>query len=126
MRRSHNYTAEPKVEIPKPKGPGNVAKIGDDFGKAGTLVENPGTKIDWSKVSTHGEQRMNERGVTREMAESWIENGKALSQNNGSKHLFFSEEGAAVVATDGTLVTTIPKSKYDDVYKALSTSLFGK
>jgi hypothetical protein len=69
---------------------------------------------------------MNERGVTKEMAESWVENGKALSQNNGSKHLFFSEEGAAVVANDGTLVTTIPKSKYDDAYKALSTSLFGK
>ncbi|MDP4097660.1 WXG100 family type VII secretion target [Paenibacillus sp. P96] len=108
------------------EGTSSVAKIGDSFGKAGTLVENPGTKIEWSKVSTHGIERMNERGVTKEMAEFWVENGKALSQNNGSKHLFFSEEGAAVVANDGTLVTVIPKSKYDDAYKALSRSLFGR
>lgn len=106
------------------EGTVNVAKIGDSFGKAGTLVENPGTKIDWSKVTSHGMERMDQRGVTKEMAESWVGNGKALSQNNGSKHLFFSREGAAVVANDGTLVTVIPK--YDDAYKALSTSLFGK
>lgn len=108
------------------EGAGNVAEIGDSFGKAGILVEHPGTKIDWSNVSSHALERMNERGVTKEAAESWVENGKALSQNNGSKHLFFSEEGAAVVANDGTLVTVIPKNKYDDVYKALSQSLFGK
>lgn len=40
------------------------------------------------------------------------------------KHLFFSKEGAAVVANEGILVTVIPKSKYDDEYKALSKSLF--
>lgn len=40
--------------------------------------------------------------------------------------IFFSEEGAAVVANDGTLLTVIPKSKYDDAYKALSKSLFGR
>ncbi len=108
------------------KGIGSGVKIGDSFGKAGTLVKNLGTKIDWSKVSTHALERMNERGVTKKMAESWVENGKALSQNNGSKHLFFSKEGAAVVANDGTLVTVIPKSKYDDAYKALSQLLFGE
>ncbi|ANE46719.1 hypothetical protein SY83_11045 [Paenibacillus swuensis] len=69
---------------------------------------------------------MNERGVTKEMVESRVKNGKALSQNNGSKHLFFTDEGAAVIANDGTLVTVIPKSKYDDAYKALSESLFGR
>ncbi|WP_410514027.1 RHS repeat-associated core domain-containing protein [Paenibacillus sp. BR2-3] len=110
----------------KVEGTIKVAKIGDSFGKAGTLVENPGTKIDWSKVTSHGLERMTLRGVTKEMAESWVRNGKALSQNNGSKHLFFSKEGAAVVANDGTLVTVIPKSKFDDVYKVLSISLFGK
>ncbi|MCG7410894.1 DUF4258 domain-containing protein [Paenibacillus sp. ACRRX] len=108
------------------KGTGNVAKIGDSFGKAGILVRNPEIKIEWSKVSSHGLERMAERGVTRSMAESWVKNGKALSQNNGSKHLYFSKEGAAVVANDGTLVTVIPKSKFDDAYNLLSISLFGK
>ncbi|WP_156130611.1 hypothetical protein [Paenibacillus durus] len=53
------------------KGTG-IAKIGDSFGKAGTLVKNPGTKIDWSKVSSHALERMKERGVTKKMAKSWL------------------------------------------------------
>ncbi|HEY4431382.1 MAG TPA: hypothetical protein VGN87_10115 [Paenibacillus sp.] len=61
------------------KGTGNVAKIGDSSGKSGTLITNSGTKIDWSKVSSHGLERMTDRGVTKEMAESWVKNGKALS-----------------------------------------------
>lgn len=69
-------------------GKGNLSKIGDDFGKVGKLVEHPGTKIDWSKLSTHGMNRMSQRSVTKEMAESWVKNGKALSQNNGSKYFF--------------------------------------
>ncbi|SEI79682.1 WXG100 family type VII secretion target [Paenibacillus polymyxa] len=112
--------------VPHTQGNGETAQIGDTFGKSGTLVENPGTQINWSNSSNHALERMQERGVTKEMADSWVENGKTLSQNNGSKHLFFSKEGAAVVANDGTLVTVIPKSKYDDAYKTLSKSLFGE
>ncbi|WP_374018210.1 hypothetical protein ABU162_30080 [Paenibacillus thiaminolyticus] len=103
----------------------NLAKIGDSFGKSGILVNHPGTKIDWTKVSNHGLERMTQRGVTQSMAEKWVKNAKALSQSQGSKHLFFTKDGAAVVATDGTLVTAIPKSYYDDAYKALSRALFG-
>lgn len=69
---------------------------------------------------------MAERGVTQEMVNSWVQNGKSLVQGGGSKHLFFSPEGAAVVGTDGYLVTVIPKSYYDDAYKELSEALFGK
>ncbi len=53
-------SASDLVQMIKGEGTGDVAKIGENFGKAGTLVENPGTKIDWSKVSTHGMERMNE------------------------------------------------------------------
>ena len=69
---------------------------------------------------------MEQRGVTQEMVDSWVANGKALVQGEGSKHLFFTQEGAAVVGTDGYLVTVIPESYYDDVYKAMSEALFGK
>lgn len=71
-------------------------------------VEHPNTKIDWSKTSSHGMDRMTERGVTTDMAESWVANGKVLEQAGGSKHLFFTPNGAIVVATDGTVVTAIP------------------
>ncbi len=108
------------------KGKNDAAKIGTSFGNYGTLVEHPGIKIDWSKNINHAMKRMAERDVTKEMADSWVDNGKALSQNNGSKYLFFSQKGAAVVANDGTLVTVIPESHYDDDYKELSKSLFGR
>lgn len=51
----------------------NLAKIGDSFGKSGVLVNHPGTRIEWSKVSNHGLERMGQRGVTQSMAESWVE-----------------------------------------------------
>lgn len=70
-------------------------------------------------------ERISERGVTQSMVESWVKNGKALEQAGGAKHLFFTPQGAAVVATDGTVVTTIPASMYDEAYKALSKALFG-
>lgn len=58
-----------------------------------------------------------------EMVDSWVQNGKALEQVGGRKHLFFNPEGAAVLGTDGYLVTVIPKRYYDDAYKALSKAL---
>ncbi len=106
-------------------GSGGTAKIGESFGKSGTLVKNPGIKIDWSKVTDHGLKRMDERGVTKKNVASWVKNGKALEQAGGNKHLFFTKEGAVVVAKDGTLVTAIPVSKYDNAYKELSLKLFG-
>jgi|GEM_PF-6318343 len=103
----------------------NIARIGDRFGKSGTLVNNPGTRVDWSRVSSHGLQRMSQRGVTQDMVNSWVRSGKVLEQAGGSKHLFFTQQGAVVVATDGTAVTAIPASMYDAAYKALSQALFG-
>lgn len=102
------------------------AKVGKQYGKNGTVVEHPGTEIDWSKTSKHGAERRAERGVTQETAESWIKNGVALEQSGGSKHLFFTPEGAVVVTTDGKIVTAIPSSYYDEGYFELSEALFGK
>lgn len=53
-------------------------------------------------------------------------NGVSLEQANGAKHLFFTSEGAVVVATDGTLVTAIPQSYYDAGYQELVRLIFGK
>jgi hypothetical protein len=60
------------------------------------------------------------------MAESWAKNGIALEQSGGSKHLFFTPDGAVVVATDGTIVTAIPNGYYDAGYLELLNALFGK
>ncbi|MFZ5596788.1 MAG: RHS repeat domain-containing protein [Bacillota bacterium] len=94
------------------KGAGNAARIGENFGKLGTLVENPGIKVNWNTFAEHGFERMAQRGVTTDMVETWVANGKALSQG-GNKFLFVSKEGAAVVTKDGKLVTTYSANDFD-------------
>ncbi|MVP02422.1 hypothetical protein [Paenibacillus lutrae] len=103
-----------------------IAKTGETIGKFGTLVKNPNLKVDWAKSMGHAGERMAERGATQSMVNSYVANGRVFSQNNGSKYLFFSREGAAVVAKDGKLITVIPKTNYDGGYRELTKILFGK
>ncbi len=39
-------------------GVGEIAKVGDDFGKLGVMVENPSLKADWANTTAHGTERM--------------------------------------------------------------------
>jgi hypothetical protein len=103
-----------------------VAKLGAEFGKLGTLVENPGVKVNWEAFAEHGAQRMAARGVTPDMVESWVANGKALAQNGGEKFLFVTQEGVAVVTKEGKLVTTYSASKFDETMLNIVKQLFGE
>lgn len=77
-------------------------------------------------MAKHGLERLAQRGATQELVEQWVKNGKALFQNGGSKFLFITPEGAAVVANDGTLVTVMPASFYDAKMLEVVERLFGK
>ena len=46
----------------------------------------------------HGFDRMQQRGMTQEMVDKIVANGKTLSQNNGSKFVFITQEGVAIVS----------------------------
>ena len=46
----------------------------------------------------HGFDRMQQRGMTQEMVDMIVANGKTLSQNNGSKFVFITQEGVAIVS----------------------------
>ncbi len=65
-----------------------MPKIGTDFGKIGILVESPGTKVDWTLQTDHGAKRMTERGVTKDMVNSWVKDGLAFSQGGWNGRLF--------------------------------------
>ena len=103
-----------------------LAKYGDDFGKMGVYAKNPGVKVDWSQFAEHGFERMAERGVTKDMIESIVQNGKVLSQNGGSKFAYITQEGVAVVSKEGKLITAWGKDNFDSNMIEIVTQLFGK
>lgn len=53
--------------------------VEDDFGKMGTYDETPEFKVDWTLYAVHGAERMQQRGMTQEMVNNIVENGKVLS-----------------------------------------------
>ena len=87
------------------------------------VVKKPNLKIDWDICSDHATIRMSERGITKDMADSFVKNGVAFSQ--GNKILFLSTEGAAVVGLDGKLITTYGKNNFDESIREIISELFG-
>ena len=102
-----------------------LAKYGDDFGKMGTYVKNPNISIDWAQYAKHGAERMLQRGITKEMVESFIKNGKVLSQNAGSKFAYITREGVAIISKEGKLITAWTSIDFDDNMIAIVARLFG-
>ena len=103
-----------------------LAQYGHDFGKMGTYVDNPNIKVDWSQYAEHGFKRMQQRGMTQEMVDQIVANGKVLSQNNGSKFAFITQDGVAVVSRDGKLITTWSSEYYDSAMQEIIIKLFGE
>ena len=109
----------------KDKGASGV-KFGDSFGKIGTYAEKPNLKVDWKQYADHAiNDSMVKRGITQEMVDSYVANGKALSQGNG-KYAFVSRDGVAVVASNGKLVTTWSSTDFDANMLDIIDKLFGK
>ncbi|WP_248404867.1 DUF6531 domain-containing protein [Butyrivibrio fibrisolvens] len=86
---------------------------GETFGKMGTYVENPNILVDWEQYAFHGSERMMERGITREMIEYYISEGKVLMQGAGTKFAYVTTEGVAVVSNTGRLITAWTKDTFD-------------
>ena len=108
------------------KGTGKAGvELGTSFGKMGTLVENPSIKVNWNAFAEHGLERMVQRGVTHEMVNSWVANGKALQQGT-NKYLFVTQEGAAVVTQEGKLVTTYSSKFFNEKMANIVKQLYGK
>ena len=103
-----------------------LAQFGDDFGKMGTYVENPNIKVDWSQYAEHGFERMQQRGMTQEIVDKIVSNGKVLSQNNGSKFAFITQDGVAVVSKEGKVITAWSSDYYDSAMQEIIIKLFGE
>jgi hypothetical protein len=102
-----------------------VAAVGTSFGKLGTLVANNGKQvINWANTASYGLQRMAERGVTQNMANTWVRTGKAIQQSDG-RILYVTQQGAAVVDKAGRLITTYTSKDFDANMVKVIKQLFG-
>ena len=99
--------------------------LGTEFGKLGTLVQNPNITVNWSITTTHGMQRMAERGVTQSMVEQWVQTGKVLGQA-GDKFLYITQQGAAVVNRAGQVITAYSSELFDSNMLDVVRHLFGE
>ena len=102
------------------------AKIGTDFGKMGTLVEKTKVEVNWSEYAEHGMKRLQERGMSKMQVNEIVKNGKVLSQNDGAKFAYITQDGVAVVSKEGKLVTTWGKDNFDDSMNKIIVDLLGK
>jgi len=103
----------------------NLAKVGDDFGKLGKMVDNTNIKPDWSISSSHGTERMAQRGVTQDMVNKWMSEGKVLEQASGN-YIYISKEGAAVFSKSGKMITTYSSRHFDENMWNIVRLLFGE
>ena len=103
-----------------------LAQYGDDFGKIGKYIESPNVKLDWSKSTNHGLERMNQRGITSAMIEDFVNKGKVLSQDNGNRFAYITKDGVAVVSKDGKLITAWTSANFDSNMFKIVKSLFGE
>lgn len=92
----------------------------------GTYVENPEITVDWTRYAEHGAERMQQRGMTQEMVNNIVENGKVLSQSNGSKFAYITKDGVAIVSKEGKLITAWSSADFDSNMLEIIEKLFGE
>ncbi|MGX7417391.1 hypothetical protein ACWOFR_01165 [Carnobacterium gallinarum] len=100
--------------------------VGDDMGKMGKLISHPNITVDWSLYAEHGLESLNKRGMSEELVESIVKNGKSLEQAGGNKCAFITKDGVVVISKEGKLVTAWSNDYFDGPMNELIIKLFGE
>lgn len=87
------------------------ARVGQTFGKLGTVVENPGLKI--TGFTEHGINQVITRGVSPDALLETVANPSAVLQQSAGQYLYLSDQAAVVLDPTGQLVTAYPSSMFD-------------
>lgn len=69
---------------------------------------------------------MKQRGMTQEVIDDIVKNGKVLSQNGGNKFAYITQNGVAIVSKDGKLITAWGQSNFDENMLDVIRKLFGE
>lgn len=86
-------------------------RVGENFGKLGTIVENPG--IGLSSFSKHGLNQAITRGVNPSTISNTVKNPVVVLQQSRGNFLFLTREAVVVMNNTGRIVSTYPASMFD-------------
>lgn len=64
-------------------------------------------------ISIHAEQRLKSRGISREIAQKYIDESMAMIQQSKDKYNFIAKDGSSIVLESGRLISVIPKEYFD-------------
>ena len=106
--------------------PVNLAQLGDNFGRMGTYVNSPNITVDWNQYAGPAMERMEQRGMTVNMVNDIVENGRVLMQNNGDRFAFITREGVVILSREGRLITMWSSADYDSNMVEIVGRLFGE
>lgn len=87
-------------------------QVGQNFGKLGTIVENPGLNI--TSFSKHGLNQAITRGVNSPIILNTIKNPTTILQQSGGNFLYLTREAAVIMNGTGKVVSTYPASMFDN------------
>ncbi len=87
------------------------AGIGANFGRLGTVIENPGATI--TSFSQHAEDMALERGMTIDLMNSVVRSPQVVLQQINGTFLYLSGQGAVVLNQAGRVVTTYSPAWFD-------------
>ena len=85
--------------------------LGQNFGKLGTVVEDPEMSI--TGFTVHGFDAADARGLTFDTMTGIVSDPTVALQQSAGKYLLISENGAVALTSDGMIVTTYPASEFD-------------
>lgn len=96
-------------------------------GSIGTAVKPNITDIKISSINTHAEKRMQQREITKDIAQSYIDNAVVEFAQN-TKRLYISNKGATVLLKeDNRLISTYSEKDFDEgILKILEVIKNGK
>ena len=99
--------------------------IGESVGEFGTISDIDPIQVDWDLRSMHGFRMLEERGISRESVETWINAGVPIEQASGQKYAFVTKDGVAIVRADGKLITAWSSEDFDEGMLEIIKKLFG-
>lgn len=126
------FTPEPESTIIKPKEPApptvksenndssdeeKLNQITSKFSKYGVAILPKSAKI--THGGTHADKRFEQRGVTLEDAQHYIDTAYICFQQSKDKVMYLSEDGVVVVLGNRGLATVYPKSRFDETIQEL-------